>query len=71
MAGGRKSVAETQYEIVDTPLDAVKLGLEAVENKEKRLYYCKGDWIFNAPIPDGLNTYTALEEIAKELGNKD
>ena len=63
-------VAETQYEIVDTPLDAVTLGLEAVENKEKRLYYCKGDWIFNAPIPDGLNTYTALEEIAKELANK-
>ena len=63
-------VAETKYEIVDTPLDAVKLGLEAVENKEKRLYYCKGDWIFNAPIPDGLNTYTALEEIAKELANK-
>ena len=63
-------VAETQYEIVDTPLDAVKLGLEAVENKDKRLYYCKGDWIFNAPIPDGLNTYTALEEIAKELANK-
>ena len=63
-------VAETNYEIVDTPLEAVKLGLKAVEDKEKRLYYCKGDWIFNAPIPDGLNTYTALEEIAKELAKR-
>ena len=45
------------------------MAIEARENKEKKLYYCKGDWIFNAPIPDGLNTYTALEEIAKELAN--
>ena len=63
-------VAETNYEIVDTPIEAVKLGLKAVEDKEKKLYYCRGDWIFNAPIPDGLNTYTALEEIAKELANR-
>ncbi len=62
-------IAETNYEIVSTPLEAAKMAIEARENKERKLYYCKGDWIFNAPIPDGLNTYTALEEIAKELSN--
>ena len=47
----------------------IKTKVACSKKKEKKLYYCKGDWIFNAPIPDGLNTYTALEEIAKELAN--
>ena len=41
--------------------------IEARDNDEKMLFYCPGDWVFNAPVPDGLNTYTALDEIAKEL----
>ena len=34
------------------------------ENSRTGLYYVGGDWIFSAPVPAGLNTYTALQDIS-------
>ncbi len=60
-------VAEIPFVVCKTPLEAAQSAIEARDNGQKMLYYCPGDWVFNAPVPDGLNTYTALDEIAKEL----
>lgn len=62
-----KEVTETNCEFIETPLACVEAGIEARDKlKKKQFYCCPGDWIFFAPIPPGLSTYRALDELAKE-----
>ncbi|QNJ32764.1 hypothetical protein SynPROS91_02414 [Synechococcus sp. PROS-9-1] len=35
------------------------------------LFYVGGDWIFSAPVPAGLNTYTALQDISGLFKSQD
>jgi hypothetical protein len=64
---GFKDVTETKCETIDNPLACVKAGIEARDKlKRKQFYCCPGDWIFFAPIPPGLSTYRALDELARE-----
>ena len=68
---GFKEVTETGCEIAGTPLACVEAGIAARDRlKRKQVYYCPGDWIFFAPIPPGLSTYRALDELAKERSGK-
>jgi hypothetical protein len=64
---GFKEVTDTTCEIVDSPLACIEAGIEARDKlKRKQFYCCPGDWIFFAPIPPGLSTYRALDELARE-----
>ena len=64
---GFKDATETTCEFIDTPLACVEAGIEARDKlKKKQFYCCPGDWVFFAPIPPGLSTYRALDELAKE-----
>ena len=66
--GGQSGkLIETDFEIVDKPLDCLSLGIEARENKIRKFFFCPGDWIFFAPIPEGLSTYQALNDLSKEI----
>mgnify|MGYP001169235552 FL=1 len=65
---GFKTLTETSAEFVDTPLESVKAAIDARDNQKiKKFFYCPGDWIFFAPIPPGLSTYRALNELAQEI----
>ena len=64
---GFSKLIETDFEIVDKPLDCLSLGIEARENKIRKFFFCPGDWIFFAPIPEGLSTYQALNDLSKEI----
>jgi len=50
-----------------SPIVAVKIAIGLSDAKEEGVNIVEGDWIFTAPIPSGLNTYTALQDIAKKL----
>lgn len=68
---GFKEVTETSCEIMETPLSCIEAGINARDNlRRKQFYFCPGDWIFFAPIPPGLSTYRALDELAKERREK-
>jgi len=64
---GFSKLTETDFEIVDKPLDCLNLGIEARENKIRKFFFCPNDWIFFAPIPEGLSTYQALNDLSKEI----
>ncbi len=57
------------YEFGDcpSPIVAVKIAMGLSDAKEEGVNVVEGDWIFTAPVPSGLNTYTALQDIAKKL----
>ncbi|NDC37179.1 MAG: hypothetical protein EBZ48_03905 [Proteobacteria bacterium] len=64
-----KDFTETECEVIDRPLACIEAGIEARDSlRRKQFYYCPGDWIFFAPIPPGLSTYRALDELANEKG---
>jgi len=46
---------------------AVKIAMGLSEAKDEGVNLVDGDWIFTAPVPSGLNTYTALQDIARKL----
>ena len=50
-----------------SPIVAVKIAMGLSDAKEEGVNTVEGDWIFTAPVPSGLNTYTALQDIAKKL----
>ena len=50
-----------------SPIVAVKIAMGLSDAKEEGVNTVEGDWIFTAPVPSGLNTYTALQDIAKRL----
>lgn len=50
-----------------SPIVAVKIAMGLSEAKDQGVNLVDGDWIFTAPVPSGLNTYTALQDIAKKL----
>ena len=65
---GFKQLTETPAEIVETPLDSVTAAISARDEKKiKKFFFCPGDWIFFAPIPPGLSTYRALNDLAQEI----
>ena len=65
---GFKELMETDCEIVATPLECVENAIKARDNlKIKKFFFCPGDWIFFAPVPPGLSTYRALDDLAKEM----
>jgi len=67
---GFKELTETACERVETPLQCVEAAIDARDNlKVKKFFYCPGDWIFFAPVPPGLSTYRALDDLAKEVGS--
>lgn len=64
---GFSKLTETEFEIVDRPLDCLNLAIEARDKKIRKFFYCPGDWIFFAPIPEGLSTYQALNDLSREI----
>ena len=65
---GFKQLTETPAEIVETPLESVTAAISARDEKKiKKFFFCPGDWVFFAPIPPGLSTYRALNELAQEI----
>ena len=66
---GFKKLTETTCERVETPLHCVEAAIDARDvQKVRKFFFCPGDWIFFAPIPPGLSTYRALDDLAKEVG---
>lgn len=66
---GFKELTETSCERVELPLECVEAAIDARDNlKTKQFFFCPGDWIFFAPVPPGLSTYRALNDLAKEVG---
>ena len=66
---GFKELTETICEQLNTPLECVEAAIDARDNlKIKKFFFCPGDWIFFAPVPPGLSTYRALDDLAKEVG---
>jgi hypothetical protein len=67
---GFKELTETSCERLGTPLECVEAAIDARDNlKVKKFFFCPGDWIFFAPVPPGLSTYRALDDLAKEVGS--
>jgi hypothetical protein len=54
-----------------SPIVAVKIAMGLSDAKEEGVNTVEGDWIFTAPVPSGLNTYTALQDIAKKLTSEE
>jgi hypothetical protein len=65
---GFKALTETTCEREDTPLECVEAAIDARDNlKTRKFFFCPGDWVFFAPVPPGLSTYRALDDLAKEV----
>lgn len=61
-----KSFTETPCERMELPLECAEAAIEARDvTKKKIFFYCPGDWIFFAPVPPGLSTYRALNDLAQ------
>ena len=65
---GFKQLTDTPAEIVETPLESVTAAISARDEKKiRKFFFCPGEWIFFAPIPPGLSTYRALNDLAQEI----
>jgi hypothetical protein len=65
---GFKALTETTCERVDSPLECVEAAIDARDNlKTRKFFFCPGDWVFFAPVPPGLSTYRALDDLAKDV----
>jgi len=65
---GFKELTETSCERLDSPLQCVEAGIDARDNQKiRRFFFCPGDWVFFAPVPPGLSTYRALDDLAREV----
>jgi hypothetical protein len=62
------SILNIEFGDCPSPIVAVKIAMGLNDAKEDGVNIVDGDWIFTAPVPSGLNTYTALQDIAKKLG---
>lgn len=64
---GFKELTETSCERLETPLQCVESAIDARDNlRIKKFFFCPGDWIFFGPVPPGLSTYRALDDLARE-----
>jgi hypothetical protein len=61
------SILNIEFGDCPSPIVAVKIAMGLSDAKEEGVNVVEGDWIFTAPVPSGLNTYTALQDIAKRL----
>ena len=60
-----KEFTDTSCERLELPLHCVEAAIEARDiTKTKKFFYCPGDWIFFAPVPPGISTYRALNDLA-------
>jgi len=67
---GFAKLTETSYKIVEKPLACIQAAIHARDiQKIKTFFFCPGDWIFFAPVPQSLSTYRALDDLAKEIGS--
>ena len=67
---GFKELTETSCERLDTPLQCVEAAIDARDNQKiRKFFFCPGDWVFFAPVPPGLSTYRALDDLAGEVGS--
>jgi hypothetical protein len=67
---GFKELTETSCERVETPLECVEAAIDARDKlKIRKFFFCPGDWVFFAPVPPGLSTYRALDDLAREVGS--
>tara|TARA_Y100001978_G_C23585121_1_gene380910 strand:+ start:135 stop:902 length:768 start_codon:yes stop_codon:yes gene_type:complete len=64
---GFSKLSETELEIIDDPLETLDLAIKAKNDKFRKFFFCPGDWIFFAPIPEGLSTYQALNDLSKGM----
>jgi hypothetical protein len=64
------SILGLEFGYCPAPIVAVKIAMGLSEAKEEGVNLVEGDWIFTAPVPSGLNTYTALQDIAKKLSEE-
>lgn len=62
-----EAVLDIQASQSPSPIVAAKKALDLYDAKEEAAMLVEGDWIFTAPVPSGLNTYTALQDLAKKL----
>lgn len=61
-----KELTETPCERLETPLACVEAAIDTRDNsKISKFFYCPGDWIYFAPVPPGLSTYRALDDLAQ------
>ena len=64
------SVLNVEFGDCPSPIVAVKIAMGLSDAKEEGVNVVEGDWVFTAPVPSGLNTYTALQDIAKKLSSE-
>lgn len=70
LVNGFIDLTETACDQMETPLGCVEAAIDARDNlKCKKFFFCPGDWIFFAPIPPGLSTYRALDDLAREVAS--
>ncbi len=63
-----KDSQDIEVEYYENPILCCEAAIEFKEiKKEQGLFCSEGDWIFFAPIPPGLSTYRALNDLAEEL----
>tara|TARA_Y100001978_G_scaffold157943_1_gene143524 strand:+ start:2281 stop:3042 length:762 start_codon:yes stop_codon:yes gene_type:complete len=63
-----KDTQDIEVEYFENPLLCCEEAIKFKEiKKEQGLFCTQGDWIFFAPIPPGLSTYRALNDLAEEL----
>ena len=58
------NVLQMELEYSPSPMVSAKKATKLKDANQTGLYYVGGDWIFSAPVPAGLNTYTALQDIS-------
>lgn len=63
------AVLNIEFGDCPSPIVAVKIAMGLSDAKEEGVNVVEGDWVFTAPVPSGLNTYTALQDIAKKLSS--
>ena len=66
-----KEIIDEKYKLINKEKanlteNEKKLIMEECENLSG-LTFVKDDWIFSAPVPEGLNTYSALQDLSRIL----
>tara|TARA_A100001388_G_scaffold262453_1_gene232038 strand:- start:3880 stop:4638 length:759 start_codon:yes stop_codon:yes gene_type:complete len=62
-----KILTNLDSENINLPIDCIKAAIKIKEEKVCKLFFCPGDWIFYAPVPPGLSTFRALNDLSEEM----
>ena len=62
-----KTLTDLESDFIDLPIDCIKAAIEKKEEKLFKLFFCPGDWIFYGPVPPGLSTFRALNDLSEEI----